>query len=275
MPPCLKYLRMHLCILDFPNKMKQKKKSKALLDTLTALCFVWETIHMDYKSHTINKSPALEQQEEDGDRKGDGWQDLLLQTPQRVKRKKKQWGCRRWEWDGKGIRSRQSSGQGRALPAARAASAPGPGRDCKPGRDGKRETQLGNRQREEKPLKASHWTWVCLPRSREGTRMARSKALREGRQGDGRAQQSRAGGAWAAELQPHRNSLGSALRHRFLAPLTLLCGLPVKSALRNCCFSSQFLPTTSGQEWGSKHRAQRIPWDTRGLHPTPHCKFNF
>lgn len=86
----------------------------------------------------------------------------------------------------------------------------------------------------------------------------------------GRAEQEQMG---QQSLQPHGNApLGSALRQRFLAPTSLVCGLPVKCANRNCCFSSQFLPTrSSGQEWGSTHTTQRTPPAHSWVTPSTTC----
>lgn len=254
---------MHLCILDFPNKMKQKK-SEALLDTLTALCycFVWETIPLEYKSlsHTINKSTALEQQEEAGDRKEMGDKTCCSKLC-RVKRKKKQWGSRRWVavWDGKRHPAAvRCPCQGRALPGS--PEQPGlPGPKAGTGKQGRASLEGWWEERDpdgkQAAGKKSHsktlgWTWVCLPRSREGTRMTWPGPKHWGREQSEiwQLRQNRAGGRLGSRVSsPHRNTpLGSALRQRFLAPVTLVCGLPVKRGNRNCCFSSEFLPTTSG-----------------------------
>lgn len=181
-------------------------------------------------------------------------------------------------WDGGGTRS--SQGCARESPA-RAPWARQAGKGS-PGRVKGRETQMENRQQGRKAIKDAGLDKGSLPRSREGTRMTWPGANAEGGDGarfESSGEQSRRQ-IGQQSLQPHRNApLGSALRHRLLAPSTLVCGLPVKCANRNCCFSSELLPTrSSGQEWGSTHRTQRTPpahtWVTPNT-TVPQWKLNF
>lgn len=175
MPPCLKYLRMHFCILDFPDEMKQKKKSEALLDTLTALCycFVWETIHMEYQSlsHTINKPTALAQQGEAGDRKEMGDKACCSKLPRdwRGRQNKEEAGG---EWlcgmgkgtqEQSGLRARESPARQPRAPRARQAGKSKPGRVI-----GRERPRWKRGSREEKPLKMLSWTrFLCQGAGKE------------------------------------------------------------------------------------------------------------
>lgn len=189
-------------------------------------------------------------------------------------------GCVGW---GKASRRVRSPWQGRALPAARAAKGPkaGTGRERQPGRVmGRKRPRWKTGSREEKPFKDAQLNMGFFARSREGTRMTWPGPKRWGRERRGiwqlRTEQE---GDWAAESAAPTEMLLWA--QHWGTDSWLQSHLCVASQgnveTRNCCFSSQFLPTSGAQvKNGDPH--QEFPLTHTWVTPNttlPYWKFNF
>lgn len=247
------------------------------MDTLTALCFVWETTPMEHKSlsHTINKPTTLEQQEEAGDRKDMDDKTCCSKLHEEWRGRKNKRGSRRWVAVGWKRHQEQSELRARGEPCQAAWGShgsleqrPGQAGKSKPGRRWEERDPDGNQAgREEKPFKDARLNMGLFAKEQWGNKdgLAWTEALREGMQRDltAQAEQSRRR-LGSKGSSPHRNApLGTEAEipgsnHSCVWPPSEMCKQKLLLQLR--------VPPhhvgSSGQERGSKQGTQRIPPDT-------------